>query len=428
MSGIKANSDCALEDTVKHRLLFALFFSNGFLAICLALLVGALNYSGCAQQGESQISSPIAIESVPGEFSYEDLPGSTSYETHDDITAMASLHGVVHVAAGESLYQVSASGLIPVEVYWEGGEPSSTGKIYAMAARSESLLIAAENGIFHTYQWAVLQSPLSDVFEGKEIRHLASRGEGDGEEIFVGTEASLFRLTATSFEEIIFEEGQAGPSSLVALDEVVLVAYGTTLYELDTEDWSYEVTADGFGTIHHLSGKGSTAVVACSEGLGVRSAEGAYQLYQGNPAEPTLAALDSAGRPIGLAEDGLFRVSEGALEGLVSISDSGENAHLAVDAFNNVWVGTSKLLTGWVVGEPLSFAETVGPLFSTKCNFCHLSGSGGPKHDFSQYEEVMAIQDTIFERVSLRQMPLGAPLLDEELQMVLDWYQSGVNP
>jgi hypothetical protein len=422
--------NCLLEDVVTYRLSCDLSFSLGSVGTHFLLLLCSFCFvlSGCSGEGESAPPITFSIESVPGDVSYGDIPENTLYELNDPVSGMASLHGVVHVAAGNTLFQVGASGLIPVDVYWEGGEPSDTGMIYAMAARADSVLIAAENGIFHTYQWAVLQSPLSDVFQGPEIRQMAVRGEGEEEEIFVGTQDGLFRLTPTSFEEIVFDEALAGPSALAALDDVVLVAYGAMLYELNTLDWTYFMAPDFLGTVNHISGQGSTAVLACSEGLGVRAAAQDYQLYNGSLTPPSLAAIDGAGRPIGLAQDGLLRVSEGALTGLVPFSEGTEGAHMAVDTFNNIWVGADHLLTGWAVGEPLLFSATVGPLFSAKCNFCHLSGSGGPKHDFSQYEEVMAIQDTIFERVSLRQMPLGVPLLDDELQMVLDWYQSGVNP
>ena len=78
-----------------------------------------------------------------------------------------------------------------------------------------------------------------------------------------------------------------------------------------------------------------------------------------------------------------------------------------------------------VKDEVVSFSESVLPLFQNKCSICHNENSG--LINILDYDTAFANSDRIFDAlITTKRMPLGDSLSEEELQLVVDWFEDGL--
>jgi hypothetical protein len=388
--------------------------------------------SGCSETDAPGNGGSGTLTVQSGAASFGETPESSDFETDSAITAMASSGGDVFVGTTDGIYKVSSTGLYAMDLYWETGEPSETGAVKAMAARADGVLIAAENGIFHTYQWAVLASPLTGTLADLDIIALSLTGSGENETVFVAAANGFYRVTNSSMDHITIGDESGGPTALAAAGNTVLVAYGAKVYEFNNGNNTYTEAPSGIGNVLSMATDGSAVAIATDGGLTTRDSKGSYVRYSladsGSGEAVDAVALDNGGRSVGLIAAGLVSVAGASVSGLAGTAAPTASRQVAVDGWGNVWVSEGTTIVGWMVGTPVSFAESIETIFSTRCNYCHVDGSGGPKHDFSNYDEVIALSDPILERVSIGQMPADAPLEDDQFKLIIQWYAGGQNP
>ena len=87
---------------------------------------------------------------------------------------------------------INEAALDAIEVWGEG--PQATGSVRTVLRRSDNLLVAAEQGVFHTLGDKLVLSPASDTLAALDIRslHLAS-GTTD-EQIWIAAADGLYQL------------------------------------------------------------------------------------------------------------------------------------------------------------------------------------------------------------------------------------------
>ena len=72
---------------------------------------------------------------------------------------------------------------------------------------------------------------------------------------------------------------------------------------------------------------------------------------------------------------------------------------------------------------PLSFAQDIRPLFTTQ-DIEHMNFV----FDLSDFDDVVANAELIYERVVDKSMPPGDPWSDEQIAKFRQWIDGGMNP
>ena len=403
---------------------------QGRMCLMLALLVtfGA----ACA----NEVTSDGAIEPEVNTSApiFTSSPGAVEHEAPSSINAV-SVDGSTLVAGTEDgVFGVFGLELLELYVYTVEGEPVETGPVYAMASRENGVMIAAQNGLFHTVDGAVLYSPLSAATQGLEIRHLDVAGSGEAEEIWLASTEGVYRVVSGFLEKIDIPGEDGAPVGVAATTDHALIAYEAAIYEIDLGVWTYRAVNVDAGTVHGTSSSNDKLALATDQGLLVRSESGAYTHYTLSDSSEANAAFgvsfDRDQQPVTLTKEGLVVVQEADTTGLANTDALESSTSMAVDIHGHVWFAKDTTLTGYMVGDLVRFEEQVVPALAV-CNGCHLTGSGGaPKHDFSNYGEVVALSDSIVQRVSTGNMPPSevGPLSTEHQETLLLWYTTGMNP
>ncbi len=378
----------------------------------------------------------LEVTTVPGALNFDEVPGSVSYNVGAEITVLDKDNGIIVVGTPDGLLGLFGLELVELAVYPDPGEPLTTGAIKAITVRDNGILVAAEQGLFHTFESALLYSPLSAAVDGLDIVAMSSTGSGESEEIWLATDDGLARVHDGLLEMIDFPGESLSPTAVAATADRVLVAFETNLYELEIEELTYQILAGDFGSITGIQAAGQEFIVACERGLLVRQADGTYHHYtlrdEGAGAAVDAVSYDSNSQGVGLYEDGLLSLASGSPEGLVTLDPPTAGRTLAVDDYGNAWVGTSTELVGWMVGDVVGFESEVSPILDQNCGYCHTAGvSGAPKQDFTNYGVAVAMADSIVNRVSTGLMPPGAPLFTsspDDYETLIRWYTTGMNP
>lgn len=398
---------------------------------CLVRLIVPLLALGLAcSTSTTDTPPPGTLAIVSGGISFGDPPFQTDYAFPESITAMAVYDGDILVGTNTGVFIQGALGFEEFPVFATLGNPMETGAVQAMTPRSEGILIAADNGLFHTFEWALLASPLSELLTGQTVRALSCSGSNDDETVWVDASDGLFRITNTSFDAVSFPDQTGVPSALGALEDSVLVAYGDTLYDLSPDDWTFTTAPEGLGVITTIVTDGQTAYMASDQGLVVRHSGGGYTRYTLSDTDTAKGVLhvtlNNVGTATALTADGIVSLGPDGPSALAPITT--ESNLLSVDGFGDVWVSNAESAARLSVGDTVTFAPTVSDIIATECNGCHAEGSVGPKHDFTNYGVVLAMADTILERVATKQMPQGYELEIADYETILSWFASGMNP
>lgn len=433
-----------------------------FRPVPLAAVVGALSLLAGCQDETFESPTPQPVTTVQHPIQESGTIASVSLDQSLTVRAIQSGDGDLYLGTTSGLYRLEDSlespQVSPVEYLPQTGDPSDTGAIQAITRRSYGLLVAADNGLFYTYGQVLIYSPLSAAFEGQTIRDIsvsiiesseqAPSGSAQTEEVvWVATDQGLFRADESGIEQILLPINTKAAQALLSLpslgsgpDGLLLVSFETGVYELDGASWHPVALGD---SISHFAARDESVYGLSSAGLVERTSAGEWRLHtlqsgetvsgEGAEASTLLSfGFDPEGLPLLGTSQGVLR-----LEGLdddqpaallfSSTSGTGIQA-LNADVFGNIWFSTGTSLEGLMLGSPLSFAERVAPIFSQRCNSCHLEGAAAPAHDFTRWEEVEPMLETILQRIYTGQMPSTGPLPVEESDVIVQWDESGRNP
>lgn len=356
-----------------------------------------------------------------------EAPPVDLYPSEGPVTAVLGAAGQVWVGTMDGVARAGLTGPELVEVWAEAGEPTATGAVRQLAARAEGVLVLAEAGLFHSGQGVLLYSPLSLALDGLDVGAVAVAGEGASEVVWIGAADGLYRCTTSLLERIDVPGVSGGPLALAVDGDHVWVSWPEGLVDLDPTAWTYRLERRVAG--------GTSVVVADGE-VWVGSLAGLYHVGE----ELTWYSLDHTGLgvPIGaLAADPAGGVLVG-LDGRVARVDAGGAVEVAevdgaprgigVDGIGDLWVGTAAGVSAVRIGTPISFAGDVAPLLGAQCNGCHWDSAVGPRHDFTDYNQVVPLADDVLERVLTGQMPPSGPLPAADVDTLVGWYETGLNP
>lgn len=388
---------------------------------------------------EGEASPTPSLTSVVLEPVFGDSPEVSAFAAEGELTAMASLEGDVYVGTKQGLFRLEADALVPVEVIAEAGEPDETGAIQLVSRRADGLLVVGEQGLFHTYASYLVPSPLQatleEVLEGQALRALAAAGEGEDETLWLGTDGGLLRLQAGALERLSIPGATGAVQAVGATTTTVIATFDSGTFELQASSNAF-TQLPPLGQVNGIRARADQLYLATDQGLVVRDEAGAYWDYtfgaDGSTGQVQDVAFDVEGNPVVLDALGLLRLTQNDPQGILAAEAGGKGEHLALDTLGNIWVGAANdagfTLTGVMVGQPVSFAQTVGPLFQARCDSCHLEGAYAPKHNFANYDEIMPIIDAVLERVFTGNMPSTGALPPEEFEAVVLWNETGREP
>jgi len=401
--------------------------------------------AACAPEAQ-ETPTPAPVETVTHGLTDAPAAETLSISTTSTVPILKSSGGDIYLGTASGLYRLEDTAAVPVEYLPQLGEPSTTGAIRVLARRETGLLVVAEQGIFHTYGQNLLYSPLSAAFAGQTIHDAAvstrqdtGTGNDATEVVWLATDQGLFRATDDGIEQVLLPVKTTAATAVSVLSELgsggdglVWVAFAEGLFELEGDAWHAVATP---AAVEHFFTWEETLYASTDAGLLVRTAAGDWQLHTGEDATALHVggvAVDGDGQAIFSADAGVLRLdgndSTQPFTRLAAADEPGTQRPLALDVFGNVWLGTASGVTGLMMGSPLSFAERVAPIFEMRCNTCHLGGASAPAHDFTRWEEVEPMIDTILQRVYTGQMPSTGPLPVEESDVIVQWDESGRNP
>ncbi len=73
----------------------------------------------------------------------------------------------------------------------------------------------------------------------------------------------------------------------------------------------------------------------------------------------------------------------------------------------------------------VSFSNDIEPLFDTFCLRCHSGGTSGSFPDLRFFDNITDNSGSIRQQVISRQMPIGATLTTEQIELVRSWIDNG---
>lgn len=348
--------------------------------------------------------------------------------------------GVAYMGTEAGLFRLDQTldeGGSRLEVY--AGETSQTPTLHIrhLARRTEGLLVLADEGLYYTQQGALFRSPLSDLLEPSSLNGLVSVGEGTQEQVYFAASEGLLRWQNDQLEWLTIP-GLTPPLEQVAANGSTLwVVAAEGLAEVSLSTGVVRLLAEHVIQPTQLALYDQQLFVASEQGLWERQSEVAWTLHTlsasttGIPVKQV--AFDANGRVLALTEQGLFRLtlftSEGTtLERLASPEQVHAATTLSVDGIGDVWLGAGEQLLLLPLGAPIGFDSHISPIFAQQCAYCHADGSAAPKHDFTQYDEVMAMVDDILQRIYTGNMPSAGPLPTEQLEVIVQWEDGGLLP
>jgi len=381
--------------------------------------------AACDQRGAAPASpdpEPVEVTTRDVAVTFPAMPSLTRYEAPATITLLADDEGVPVAATAEGLVTVEGAAASAVTVVAAPGDPVATGRVYALARRDLGLLVSAEAGLFHTFEGALLPSPASAALSGATALALAR--DGALEVVWAALPDGLHRLDDKAHERIVIPDEPGAPSAIAALAEVVLVAFGERLYELDTGDLAYRVVPAALGSIEHAASAGDRLFVGGPAGLLERRADGTFLLY---PSLAPVLALATDPHDIAYARvaDGVLRLDPSGPVGFAPSPDpSASLVGLALDRDGHLWLGVGAALLRLSTGRVVSFAADLAPTLEARCGSCHAEGDGAPRRDFADYDIALALSEAIFTRISTGLMPPppSPPLTPEEYDLLVRWY------
>lgn len=400
------------------------------LAIVLVLVLG-----GCLSEGPEEEGHGPTLTVRTGAPFMPDALTATTIASDSPVRALGVDGERVLVGTDAGLFSPLQGELTPVGLLAGEGEPAATGAIHALTARASGLFVAADEGLFHTYETRLLWSPLSALLEAGEPRALDAIGGGAEEQLWLATGEGLLHVAAGTAERFTLDGAACSPTAVLALGDVVLLGCSEGLFEIDPVALTFAAVPFELGAITALEDAGEGfAIVGTSAGLVERDASGRYTQYTLTDDETGLAVqavtVDPSLGVLAVTDAGLVGAAREAAPVGIAPLPPGADRRVAVDPFGTVWIGDAAGVSSIPLGEPVGFEADVVPFFDTWCNDCHRSGiNGAPKQDFTSYATVTTMLSAILMRLAQGTMPpSGASPTDEDIEVLLQWARTGMNP
>jgi hypothetical protein len=415
---------------------------HGFMNRCtnlIAVVIVGMALGGCGNGVVSDLPL-VVVDGAPAIPPYD--PGGVSIDVPDEITALGAKGSRLLIGTKSTVYGLGdVVGTLEEVSVWSD-DPSitaKTGAVHAVGRRSANVLIAADNGIFHTSGDKLLVSPASAELTALGITALAAENSASGERIWFATTSGLYELEGNTLSKWTVEDEAGSPTAIATSGQLVFVAYGDRLFELNVETEEAGLVPHSFGTIHSIAhGAENTVYVAAEKGFFERGADGGYTQYTlsdgGTPAAAYAAIFDPKKGMFGLTSAGIVLAEPGKTPaGVMPLPNTLAGTTIpvaAADDIGNIWFGAGNKLEGLKLGSTLTFDTDVVPVFRTYCGSCHLEGANySPVIKLDDYETVVAMSAKINSRISAGQMPPASatPMPAEAFEILLRWEASGRN-
>ena len=371
------------------------------------------------------------LRTVAGAPSLPNDPGvePTSLLAPGNVTAIGAAGTTLIVGTDTSTSQLIDGKLVELEVWSDDPDiPSTTGSVRLVTRDDATLVVLAEEGLFHSFGDKLVPSPASaDVLA---LDPMAMHADGDL--LWLCTPDGLARLEDGELSWLTIE-GESGLPAAVhhAATGLLYVAFDDRLYEIES-DRAYAVPFE-LGAIHAIgAGRGDAVYVASDRGLFERNVEGEWTRY-------TLTEDDAGAPATALSfypKDGTFVAVPGGItlanpdDGITGVATS-DASHMIADDLGRIWLGGGTDVTGLPVGTPIGFEDDVAPILTSYCASCHDEGiDNAPVQDFADYDNVVLLAQTVVSRIRDGQMPPAGsdPLPGDAVDLINRWYLSGQNP
>lgn len=406
----------------------------------IGTLIAVVAMGGCSEGVVSDL--PLAVvDGAPAIPPYD--PGGVSIDVGGEITALGAKGSRLLVGTNSTIYGLGEVVGTLEEVSVWSDDPTvaaTTGAVHSVGRRSTNVLVAADNGIFHTSGDKLLVSPASTQLDALGILGFAAEGSGGAERLWLATSSGLYDLSGGNLSKWTMENEATQPTVVATSEHLVFIAYGERLYELNTETKEAGQVPHSFGTIHSIAhGAAGTVYIAADKGLFERGADGGYTQYTlasgGEPAKAYAAVFDPKKGMFGVTSAGIVLAQPGkppsGVMPLPASLSGGTTLPLATaDDIGNIWIGAGTKLEGLQLGSTLTFDADVVPVLRTYCGSCHIDGAQkSPLIKLEDYETVVAMSAKINARISAGQMPPASatPMPAEAFEILLRWEASGRN-
>jgi hypothetical protein len=398
------------------------------LPMLLALFVGACGGEEAPTLPAPRFGELAVVEGAP------DLPADPGVEptalvAAGSVTALGAAGTTLMVGTDSHAAQLIDGALEPLEVWSD--DPSaatSTGEVKLVTRAGATLVVLADEGLFHSFGDKLVPSPASA--EVVALEPLAMHADGDA--LWLCTPSGLARLEGEELSWLTVE-GEAGAPAAVhhASSGLFYVAFDDRLYEIEDGE-AFAVPYD-LGAVHAISAGSDEAIyVASDRGLFERTADGAWTQY-------TLSASAEGAPATALSfypKDGVFAAVPGGIalvqpdSGVTGVVQS-DATRMIADDVGQLWLAAGSGVTGLAVGTPIGFEDDVAPILTTYCASCHDDGSqNAPVQNFADYDNVVLLAQTVVSRIQAGQMPPSGsdPMPGDAVDLINRWYLSGQNP
>lgn len=357
------------------------------------------------------------------------------------VVALDGLGSMPVVGTTVEASTVMGDELAPMEIWGEG--PILTGRVKAVVRRAGNVLVAADNGVFHTLDDKLVLSPASDTLSALDIQsmHLTS-GVAD-EVIWIVAADALYELKSGKLLKWSIEgTTPAAITAVLATDDAVYLGFGGQLYILDTKAQKATVVDYDFHAINEIvSGPDGMLHIATSQGLFERKSEGVYTQYtlaEGEAvAEVDDIAFDAKQGSFIVTSTGVSLATGGAVPiGMAHLAEQEGPRLMAFDDIGNLWIGEDQSVHRLPLGSKIGFAEDVRPILEKHCMGCHadpptIQGENAPAVNFLDYDTATEYGASTVLRISTGQMPPAGkadPVPPTDFEIIKRWQEGGQAP
>lgn len=328
-----------------------------------------------------------------------------------------------------------------LEIWGEG--PLTTGRVRAVLRRSENVLVAADNGLFHTVADKLVLSPADAVLSELNIQAMYRSSGAAAETLWFVTPDQLYQLKGDKLFRWTIDGADAATIGAVLVGEdKVYIGAGATLYALDPIVKKAEVTRYNFGRINVLAlGLDGKLQIASDRGLFVAEGENSYVHYtfsnDGDVAAVDGVALDpKQGTFVVTGEDILLRTGGDKFKSVAVLPKTEAPRQISFDDVGNLWIGDDQSVHALALGTPVGFAEDVAPILEKHCMSCHGEpptdpDEKAPAANFVDYKTAKEYGASLVLRISSGQMPppgTEEPVSPQDFALIQRWYEGGLNP
>lgn len=410
-------------------------------AVPLANTVAVLALSACGPADVVTVFDDLevirpSVEQVSGAPPpMGEFPEPTVLPIRGYIMAMHTILDATVVGTTAGPYRVRGETVEALELWNDGtSDVSNTGAVRSLAPLAGDLLLAGDNGMFVVSGDELFVPTKADSLDGLDVQSMAST-EVDGQQhVWLGTASGIFHLQPQdgALEKWRVAEHDTAPQALWADRETMVAAFEDTLYRVDIAARTAVLEDLDFGMIHRISDDGrANLYLATSRGLFRRDPDGAYTQYtltdDAGPVVVDDLAFDPVLGTIAVTDIGVVRAAPDDSPVLMfELPQVQTPRRVASDETGVVWVGHEETVSGYLVGESISFEEDIVPIFDTYCMGCHTvdNTQGVPAIAFTDYDVAIQQEGRVKARIVAGDMPPrdAEPLPVDAQELLTRWY------